>query len=64
MGNGHGRLRGAIALTGHRSTKERSSNQVRQIESRETRAIVDAELDGLAEALTDAENLEAFSGAK
>jgi len=49
MGNGHGRLRGAIALTGHRSTKERSSNQVRQIEARETRAIVEAELDSSAE---------------
>jgi len=49
MGNGHGRLRGAIARSEHRSTKERSSNQVRQIEAREAQAIIEAELDPSAE---------------
>lgn len=44
MGNGHGRLRGANALSDHRSRGERNSNQVRQMESREAEAIIEAEL--------------------
>lgn len=45
MGNGHGRLRGANALSDHRSPKERTSTQVRALEHREAEAIIAAELD-------------------
>jgi hypothetical protein len=50
MGNGHGRLRGANALADHRSPKERSARQVRQLEARETEAIIEAELAAAEEA--------------
>lgn len=43
MASTNGRLRGAVALSGHRSRKERSAGQARGLDRREAKAIVAAE---------------------
>jgi len=43
MASTNGRLRGAVALSDHRSRKERSAGQARGLDRREAKAIVAAE---------------------
>jgi len=43
MASTNGRLRGAVALSDHRSRKERSAGQARGLDKRDAKAIVNAE---------------------
>lgn len=43
MASTNGRLRGAVALSDHRSRKERSAGQARGLDKRDAKAIVTAE---------------------